>query len=170
MRNFRLFLALTFVAGAIAQTADAQIIFTRTFSFSPVGLASSETLQVNVANTATGAPNGMAASCTGNISFFNAAGTAIGTATPFSVAAGVTQSVPLTFAKSGLSGTRGEVRAVIQNTSGVGRNAPPCTLESSLETFDSTLGVTHVYLSGGVSQSTSAIGILPPNPGASEQP
>jgi hypothetical protein len=168
MRNFRFFLALTFVAGAMAQVGAAQIMVTRAFSFPPVGLASSETLQINVSNLAASAANGTAAACAGNVSFFNAAGTAIGTATTFSVAAGVTQSIPLTFAKSGLSGVRGEVRAVIQTTSGVGRNAPPCSLESSLETFDSTLGVTHVYLSSAINQSTSAVGFAATNSGGAQ--
>jgi hypothetical protein len=169
MHNYKLLLALSLGAAALVQTAAAQIVVTRSFSFPPVGLASSETLQVNVSNVAASAANGTAAACAGNVSFFNAAGTAIGTATTFSVAAGVTQSIPLTFAKSGLSGVRGEVRAVIQTTSGVGRNAAPCSLESSLETFDSTLGVTHVYLSSAINQSTSAVGFATTNSGASEQ-
>jgi hypothetical protein len=154
------------MAGALAQSALAQAPFatttpptvTRNSSFPPVGLAASETMQVNVANLAEN-PSTTASltpplppSCTGSISFFNAAGTPIGTATDFTVTAGETQSVTLTLAKAGITGTtRAEIRAVIQNTVTQGRGAPPCLLGSSLETFDTALGVTHVYLSGPAS-------------------
>lgn len=165
MRNSKLLLTLTFLAGAVAQTALAQPVattppsVTRNASFPPVGLALSETMQVNVVNlaenptattgtstTSTSTPT--PASCTGSISFFNAAGTAIGTATTFTVTAGETQSASITLAKAGITGSRPEIRAVIQTTTTEGRNAPPCSLGSSLETFDSGTGVTHVYLSG----------------------
>jgi hypothetical protein len=156
MSNSKFLLAFTFVAGAIGQTALAQppsATITRNSSFPPVGLATTETMQVNVVNLAvnptTVTSTAPAASCTGSISFYNAAGTALGTATDFTVAAGVIQSVTLTLAKAGItSTTRAEIRAVIQSTITEGREAPPCSLASSLETYDSTLGATHVYLSG----------------------
>ncbi len=168
MQNSKLLLTLTVMASAVAQTALAQTPFatstpptvTRNSSFPPVGLAASETMQVNVVNLAenpaTVTSTSPAASCTGSISFFNAAGTPIGTATDFTLAAGVTQSATLTLAKAGITGTtRAEIRAVIQSTITEGRDAPPCSLASSLETFDTTLGVTHVYVSGPASSSNS---------------
>jgi len=149
MCNSKLILTLTFLAGAVAQTALAQttITISRNFSYTPVGLAISETMQLNVVNLAENPSTGLAASCTGSFSFYNAAGTLIGTSTPFTATAGETQSVTLTLAKAGITGTRAEIRAVIQTTTPEGRNAPPCSLESSLETFDSTSGATHAYLS-----------------------
>lgn len=158
MRNSIFLLTLTLLAGAAAQSALAQPsttppTVTRNASFPPVGLALSETMQVNVVNlaenpTATTGTTPTPASCAGSISFFNAAGTAIGTSTAFTVTAGETQSMTLTLAKAGISGSRAEIRAVIQTTTTEGRNAPPCSLGSSLETFDSGTGVTHVYVSG----------------------
>jgi hypothetical protein len=168
------------MAGAIAQTALAQPPFAsappptlnRNSSFPPVGLAASETMQVNVANLAENPANvtstSPAASCTGSISFFNAAGTPIGTSTSFTVTAGETQSVTMTLAKAGITGTtRAEIRAVIQNTITQGRDAPPCSLASSLETFDTTLGGTHVFLTGPVSSNSPGpidIILVGPNP------
>ena len=43
-------------------------------SFGPIGLASSETAQINVVNTAAASSSGTAASCTGSVSFVNASG------------------------------------------------------------------------------------------------
>jgi len=173
------------MAGAVAQTALAQAPFatttttptlTRNSSFPPVGLAASETMQVNVANLAenptTVTSTSPAASCTGSISFFNAAGTPIGTATEFTVATGVTQSATMTLAKAGITGTtRAEIRAVIQSTITEGRDAPPCSLVSSLETFDSTSGATHVYLSNPAPASPGGPIIIPVvNSGAFQNP
>lgn len=161
MHNPKFLLTLTVMAAALTQITLAQAPFatttpptiTRNSSFPPVGLAASETMQVNVANLAenpaTVTSTAPAASCTGSISFFNAAGTPIGTSTSFTVTAGETQSATMTLAKAGITGTtRAEIRAVIQSVTTEGRDAPPCSLASSLETFDTTLGVTHVYLSG----------------------
>lgn len=174
MCNSKLLLTLTFAAGAVAQTALAQTTttVTRNSSYPPVGLASSETMQVNVVNLAEN-PSITAsltpASCTAIVSFFNAAGTPIGTATDFTVTAGETQSVTLTLAKAGITGSRAELRAVIQTTTTEGRNAPPCSLGSSLETFDSTSGVTHVYVSNPASPNSVGpvaifTGVFAPNP------
>jgi hypothetical protein len=183
MQESKLILSLTVIAGAVAQTALAQPpsatlpppTFTRNSSFPPVGLAASETMQVNVVNLAenpaTVTSTSPAASCTASISFFNAAGTPIGTATSFTVTAGEAQSATMTLAKAGITGTtRAEIRAVIQSTITEGRDAPPCSLASSLETFDTTLGVTHVYLTGPAPSSPGPVifgvitGVPPQNP------
>jgi hypothetical protein len=78
----------------------------------------------------------------------------------------------MTLAKAGITGTtRAEIRAVIQNTVTEGRDAPSCSLVSSLETFDTTLGVTHVYLTGPASSGSPGpvvfsviTGVPPQNP------
>lgn len=115
----------------------------------PVGLASSETLQINVVNTASNSPNGTAASCTGTVSFLNASGAAIGSPTSFTVASGVIASVSLAFGKTGATGTRTEIRAAIARTFTPGAmsgGTAPCSLQATLETYDTSTGVTHVYL------------------------
>ena len=95
-------------ASASAQTSSTT--FTRDFRFPPVGIASTETVQINVVNNATASSSGTAASCTGTITFTNASGTVIGTSSSSSSA--------------------------------------PCALANSLETFDTSSGVTHVFLGG----------------------
>jgi hypothetical protein len=168
MRPFKLLfpIALGICATVLAQTplATATAAVTRNTSYPPVGLASTETMQVNVVNLAsnptTVTTTTPAASCTGNISFFNAAGTPVGTATTFTVTEGQISSATLTFAKAAIAGTRGEIRAVIQTATPTGRNAPACSLESSLETFDSVSGATHVYLSTPASPASGPTTIV----------
>lgn len=124
----------------------------------PVGVASSETAQLNVVNTASASSAGTAASCTGTISFVNASGAAIGTATSFTLASGVISSVPLPFAKIGVTGTRTEVRGVITNTVTLGSGVP-CSLEATLETYDTSTGVTHIYVPNISGGAAGAIGL-----------
>jgi hypothetical protein len=149
-------LGLSGMAAIMAQPASV----TRNTSFPPVGVALMETMQVNLFNQATTPPTtmdtlappvapGTAASCTGSVSFLDANGKEIGTATNFTVASGDTQSISLLGSKANAStttGARAEVRAVVSLTTARGT---PCSLVQSLETFDSTTGATHVYVQGG---------------------
>jgi hypothetical protein len=75
----------------------------------------------------------------------NASGTAIGTATPFTIASGVITSVSLPFAKVGATGTRTEIRGVITRTVTL-NSGVPCALEATFETYDTSTGVTHVFI------------------------
>ncbi len=119
---------------------------TRTATFPPVGLASSETAQVNLVNLASNPSNSAAAaSCAGSVTFLDATGAAIGKPTTFTVASGQIVSVKLPFSTTAASG-RTEFRASIALN--VGQGAAACDLQSSLETYDSGTGVTHVFLSG----------------------
>jgi hypothetical protein len=141
--------AVAFAQGPFATTPPTTL--TKISSYTPVGLGSTETMQVNIVNlasnpTPTASATPPAAVCTGTVSFLNAAGTVIGTPSPFSVANGQTFSVSLPFNSAKITGIRGEVRVTIQTTAPV-HNAPACNLESSLETFDTVSGATHVYLS-----------------------
>jgi hypothetical protein len=138
--------ALT-AACAFAQTTSTTTS-TRSFTYPPIGLGSTETAQVNVVNDATASSSGTAASCTGTISFLNSAGTAIGTATPFTVTSGQIASASVTFAKVGATGVRTEIRGVVTLTATSGSGVP-CSLASSLETYDSTTGATHLHLDQG---------------------
>lgn len=141
-----LLICAVLAAGTMAQTTTTSGTVTRETTTPPIGLGSSETAQINVVNTATASSGGTAASCTGSISFLNASGTAIGTATTFTVTSGQISSVTLPFTKAGASGTRTEVRGMVSLTVTTGSGAAPCALSTSLETYDSSTGATHVYL------------------------
>ncbi len=131
--------------GAWGQTTTTNTV-TQTFNLPPVGLATSETAQINVSNLAANAANGTAASCTGTISFVNASGATIGSATSFTVGAGKTDSVSQPYSGTAASG-RTEVRGVITLTT-TSNALAPCHLISSMETFDTSSGVTHAYIDG----------------------
>jgi hypothetical protein len=131
----RFVMTLLLATGAMAQTTGAPIA--RQTNFPPVGLASSETAQVNVVNLAA------AASCKGSISFFNASGAAIGSAAPFTIATGQIFSASLPFSAAGASGARAVIRGLVTLTDAT------CAVASSLETFDTTTGVTHVFHAAG---------------------
>jgi hypothetical protein len=157
---FSLYAAAALTAGAWAQTTTTTT-FTQTLTFAPVGLASSETAQINVANIAANAANGTAASCTGSISFLNASGTVIGTAASFTVAGGKTDSVTLPYSSTAASG-RTEIRGVITLTTTSGAFTP-CNLLTSMETFDTTSGATHSYFAGpSVASSPRAFALAAP--------
>lgn len=141
-------LPLAAVAALLASSAFAQTSTTsatHSFDYPPIGLASSETLQINVLNSATASSSGTAASCSGSISFASASGAALGTATSFTVTSGEVFSATLPFSKTGASGTRAEVVGIVAVTTTSGT---PCGLRTSLETFDTATGVTNVYLAG----------------------
>jgi hypothetical protein len=142
--------AMGVTACAMAQGVTGSTTFTEQFSFPPVGLALTETAQINVVNIAAAPASGTAASCTGSISFVNSTGAAIGTATTFIVATGQISSVSLPFAKAALSGNRAEIRGVVVLT-GTRPATALCSLVFSLDTYDTSMGdtstgVTHVFL------------------------
>ena len=134
---------LVFAAAAFAGFAQTSTTTTRTRSFPPIGLAPTETLQINLLNMATTSSSGTAASCTGSVSFASATGAAVGTATTFTVTSGQVFSVRLPFSSSGAT-ARAEFVALVTSTS----SSAPCALVTSLETFDTTTGATHIYIGG----------------------
>ena len=146
---------LCFVASAVGLHAQTATTATRSLAFPPVGLAFSETAQINVANTATNPATGTAASCTGTISFNTATGAAAETPVKFTVTAGQIFSTELTAAKLGVvNGQRSEFIASVQVAL---TPRTPCTLSISLETFDSTTGVTHIYLQSPAGAPVSVV-------------
>jgi hypothetical protein len=153
MRIRIILLTCALAACALGQTATPTS-FSRDYSFPPVGLASSETAQVNVVNIATAstATGATAPACTGTITFVNAAGKTIGTPASFTTTGSQVSSTQLMFSQIGATGTRGEFVASIQSTTSFPSKAP-CSLVFSLETFDDSTGATHVYLgsAGGAS-------------------
>jgi hypothetical protein len=139
-----------FAACAWGQTSIGATI-TRDYNFPPVGLASTETAQVNVVNIATAtstatSTTAAAPACAGTITFTNASGKTIGTATSFTTTGSQILSTTLTFSQLAVTGTRGEFLASVQLTNSSIVAHTPCSLEVSLETFDTTTGATHVYL------------------------
>lgn len=152
LRNIAMTLFVTAVAAAPSMFAQGPptntTTTTRELAFGPIGLATTETVQVNVVNTAANSSTGTAASCTGSISFYNSAGNVIGTSSSFTVTAGQISSVPLAFGKATTGTTRVVVRPVVSLTTTNATPRIPCSLETSLETYDTTTGVTHVFLAG----------------------
>lgn len=150
-RRLTLFLGLSVLASTalLAQTTTTTATATITQSLPPFGLGSTETARLDLTNLASATSSGTAASCTGTVTFVNAAGATIGSANSYSVASGATQSVSLPFTSAGFSGSRGELRVVIAatRTSGV-----PCQLHVSLTTFETSSGATHLYVADEFTQ------------------
>ena len=149
--SFALVISLS-VGAAFAQTTALPI----TLNLPVVGLASSETAQVNVvyllqpATAVLPANSTLTQPCTGTITFSNAAGSLIGNPVPFSINAWQIYSTTLPY--SDVTGTSGNARTVIRAT--VTANAP-CTVNTNIETYDTASGVTHVHVEG------PATGIFP---------
>ena len=131
--------AIAVISLAAAAIAQSSATVTRTFL---VGLGSTETAQIAVVNLANAPSSGPAASCTGSIVFFNAAGSAIGTATTFALGTGQVASARLPFASAGGSGVRTLIRGVVTftRTAGSGVSYTPA---ATLDTFDNSNGVTN---------------------------
>jgi hypothetical protein len=127
-----------------AQTTTATI--TRDINLPVIGVAPTETLQVNLQNLASASSSGTSASCTGSVSFFGSTGTIIGSATTFTIASGVINPVAAPFSKLGSGTTRVVVRPQIALTTTSGT---PCELTYTVETYDTATGVTHVFIGGG---------------------
>ena len=150
-------------ASALGQTNTTQSPATTntpisTASLPPVGLASTETAQVNLVNTVPAPLSGAAPSCTGSVAFYAAGGSLIGTATSFTVGSGQIFSVKLPYDLTEASGARTVVRAEIVlnvQTAPPSQAPPACILVSSLETYDTATGVTHALVSGGTAQGLS---------------
>jgi hypothetical protein len=122
-------------------------------SLPPFGLAASETAQVNLVNTASSDTNGTAASCAGTVTFYDYTGAPIGASTKYTIGTAQIFSVKLPFPLMTASGLRTVIRAEIAGitvtTTGMAPPPlPPCSLKFSLETYDSTTGVTHMFFSG----------------------
>lgn len=147
-----LLLTPALLACAFGQGTTGPAVLTRSFEFPPVGLASSETAQVNVINTAIAstAAGATAPSCAGTITFANSSGVAVGTPVAFTTTGSQIFSTELSFSKLATSGTRAEFVAGVQlNLTAASKE--PCSLVFSLETFDSSTGATHVFQANAVS-------------------
>lgn len=147
----RSLLIVSALLGCASAQVTTPIMFARDYNFPPVGLASSETAQVNLVNMATPATatpvaaNPVAAACTGTVTFVNASGATVGSPISFNTIGSQIYSTELSFSKLATSGLRAEFVARVQWNVPVTAPAP-CSLVFSLETFDNTTGATHVFL------------------------
>ncbi|HML16370.1 MAG TPA: hypothetical protein VK419_05065 [Bryobacteraceae bacterium] len=143
---------------AFGQEATTPVVIMRNYSFPPVGLANTETAQVNVVNTATASPAAGAAApaCSGTITFTNASGATVDTVN-FTTTGSNIFSTDLSFGKLASSGNRAEFIANVELNTTPG-SMVPCSAAFSLETFD-TSGVTgtHVYLSSSAAAAQGPI-------------
>lgn len=160
--SFRSFIA-TFILASSAGVLAAQGVgtsatFTRDSVLPPIGLASTETVQINVLNIAATPPNGTAASCTGTITFSNASGAKIGTPTPFTVGSEQVASAKLPYSSAGATSGRVEIVGSIQTTTAI-PSKTPCSLVFSLETFDTSSGVTHIFLGNAAASAVPQISL-----------
>ncbi len=139
---------------------------TSTTTLPPVGLASTETVQVNVSNTSPVLPSTNSAAaptaCSGSIAFLDSNGNSIGAPTEFKIGSGQTLSAKLPYASAAASGAaRIVVRPEILVTLNITTTPPPvtngtavpvlplllpsCFLTSSVEIYDTATGVTHAF-------------------------
>ena len=133
---------------AIAAIGQPTTATTRVTTLPPIGLGTTETARISLTNVATASTAGTAASCDGSVSFLNAAGATIGTATTFKIASLQTSIASLPFSSAGLTGPRGVIRGVVSVTrpaSTTASPAPPCSLLLAMETFETVSGATHLY-------------------------
>ncbi len=140
------FLRVLFVLTASSAFAQPSTTAVPTRSFPPVGLAPSETLQINLYNAATASSTSTSTAaplCTGSVSFFNANGVAVGTSQNYSVPAGQIVSIKLPPAPTALTG-RPEYVATVTPTESNAR----CALVTTLEVYGTADGVTHLHLGG----------------------
>jgi 2-methylcitrate dehydratase PrpD len=115
----------------------AQSTSNQTINLPSVGIASTETVQVNVVNTA----NTSGTSCSASMSFLDTSGNTIGNTTTFTIGGGQTFSVNLPFSQVPGTAARAQIRAVVTVTTS------SCALMSSLELFDTATGVLHALFS-----------------------
>ena|SRR5215471_7367731 len=142
MQRKLMLIGLWLPLAAFAQTTTTTTR-TETRSLAPFGLGSTETARITVVNLAAASASGTAATCIGTISFLSSTGAVIGAATTFTIGSSATATASLPFGSAGISGNRGELRAVISLTRTSGT---PCELAASLATFDTSSGATHLYV------------------------
>jgi hypothetical protein len=158
-------------------TTSTPIVFSRIVNLPPVGVGSTETLQITVLNayqgltilppvTALPSLPGLPVlpllplptttptiTCSGTITLFDTAGTQIGSATSFTAAAGQMASAKFSFGQLASSGPRVEVRGTVVSQ---------CSLAYSMETFDTSSGATHLFFSGSATPAlpSTLLGLL----------
>jgi hypothetical protein len=165
---------------AVAQSGPSQAgpLVVKTANLPVVGVASSETVQVNVVNLApsvapvtTGGSlpgGGSIANCAGGISFYDANGNALTSAT-FTIGSGQIYSAPLPYSqipaadRPSSGNGRTAVWATVSINNGQSSDAP-CLLAANVETFDTATGVTHLHTEGATLEIPSRVSGVRPGP------
>lgn len=157
--SLRVFALLSLTAAAFAQ--DATTTRTSTYTFPLVGVAPSEGIEVNLINLASNPTSGGVAACTGTVKFTAvSSGTVLAGGGNFSLAANqATSIVPTVGNNIATASNRILIRADVTTTFNPGG---PCTLGSTLTTFDNATGVTHVLLVGSTPLTATPLAVLNP--------
>jgi len=117
-----------------------------------VGVAPTESVQVNVTNMAPFSPNGgVEPNCTGVILFYYSPAYSPNSVLPFaqtgfSVTSGQSFSFSTPYSSSGGTGGRQVIRPAINLAITINGPNPACILVSSVETFDTSSGVVHAVI------------------------
>jgi hypothetical protein len=157
---------LSFITG-ISCTAIAAYgqVPTWTTVLPPVGLAATETAEINILSSAASyAGDAFVTTCQASVTFYGTDGSALGAATTFTV--GNTRqifSAELPYALTGAKAPRTVVSAQIAltpNPSVSSVLAPPmpvCAVAFSFDTYDTATGVTHVFVPGQAAQGATDV-------------
>lgn len=153
----RIFALISLTASAFAQ--DPTATRTSTYTFPLVGVATSEGIEVNLINLASNPTSGGVAACTGSVKFTTVSGgTVLAGGGNFSLAANQATSISPTLGNNiATASNRILIRADLTTTVNPGG---PCSLASTLTTFDNATGVTHVLLVG-TTLPTTPIALFP---------
>jgi hypothetical protein len=130
----------------------------------PLGLAASETAQVNVVNIGIPPANGGVTSyCNGTIVFSGPGpmDSVLGNIGAFSLQTGQMFSAPLPFTSANAAGPRTVIRATIvlspvKVPGAAGPVFAPCSLAASFETYDTAAGVAHAVVTASAEVSSAA--------------
>ena len=170
---------LDFAAGALlmGMCASAQTVVGGSPSvlIPAIGMAATESVQVNVTNMAPQSPNGgVETNCSGIILFYYTPANSPNSVLPFahtgfSVAGGQSFSFSVPYSSTNGTGGRQVIRPAINLAITTSGTTPACILVSSVETLDSSSGVVHAVISPppviqGV--DSMAVGALPKGSGS----
>jgi hypothetical protein len=148
----------------------------------PVSLAATETAQVQIMSSAAAyVGDSFLTNCNAGVTFYGPDGSALGTATDFTVG-GTRQifSAELPYGSTGASGVTA-ISAQIALTpmsfvaSILSPPIPPCAVAFSLATYDTASGVTHTFVTGWAAQGTgttlaTGVGAVSVIPAVGQQP
>jgi hypothetical protein len=157
---------ITVFLGTGVSLAQEPSSLPRVVNLAVVGLASSETAQVNVVNLAPSVQSvtpgsvpaeGAKALCTGGITFYNSSGNIITSSPSFSITSGQIFSATLPYSET-LPANGTSARTAVWATVTIGGNntGSACAPAANIETFDTASGVTHLH----VEASTLAVPTL----------
>jgi hypothetical protein len=159
---FQKFLAFLIAVslGAGVSRAQGPSSLPRVVNLAAVGLASTETAQVNVVNLAASVQSvtpgstpadGVKALCTGGVTFYNSSGDITTSSPSFAIGSGQIFSATLPYSETlpanGTSSARTAVWATV--TIGGNNTANACAPAANIETFDTATGVAHLHVEAG---------------------